>query len=147
MIKPYCCFRNHVLLYRLVVLAEHWIMQLRFFPPLRGKQHLNSSSLSLSYQSPSVFLHISLHNGILCLFILYDENCKHRALALSCPSVVTVCGHRQLREGLEYGNDLSPDAFVLFSVAGSEAAAGAPFKPCCCVASSHSQLGPGQWRC
>lgn len=72
MIKSYCCFRNHLLLFRLIVLAGHWIMQLRFFPPLRGEQHLNSSSVSLSYQSPSVSLHINLHNGTLCLFILCD---------------------------------------------------------------------------
>lgn len=68
---------------------------------------------------------------------------EHRALALSCPTVVMVCGHMQVREGLEDGNDLSPEAFVPFSVAGSEAAAGASFKPCCCVTSTHSQLGPG----
>lgn len=55
-----------------------------------------------------------------------------------------VCWHMQVREGLEDGNDFSPDAFVPFSAAGSEAAAGASSKPCCCVASTHSQLGPGQ---
>lgn len=105
--KPYC-FRNCLMSFRLVVLAGHWIMQLRFFPPLRGEQHLNSSSLSLSYQSNC--FPVSVKAPYACLFS------EHRALALSCPTVVMVCGHTQLREGLEDDNTLSPDVFVPFSV-------------------------------
>lgn len=41
------------------------------------------------------------------------------------------------------GSDLSPEAFVPLSLAGSEAAAGASFKSRCRIASTHSQLGPG----
>lgn len=52
------------------------------------------------------------------------------------------CGSMQIRIGLEDWNDLLPEAFVPLSVAGSEAAAGASFKSCCCIASTHSQLGP-----
>ena len=53
-----------------------------------------------------------------------------------------VCGHMQISVGLEDWNDLSSEAFVPLSVVGSEAAAGASFKSCCCIASTHSQLGP-----
>lgn len=59
-----------------------------------------------------------------------------------CIILVMVHGHMQIRVGLEDWNDLSSEGFVTLSVVGSEAAAGASFKSCCCIASTHSQLGP-----